>query len=76
MRTLFLAYAKSPQPGASGGRLASLLLAAALAYSVFLRELAAYTKSEEELRTLLEDADTKLNVAMEDARLRAEGKKR
>ena len=31
---------------------------------------------KDKLRTLLEDADTKLNVAMEDARLRAEGKKR
>ena len=76
VRIRFLAYAKSPQVVAYGGGRGDLLLEAAMAYSVFLRELAAYTKSEEELRTLLEDADTKLNVAMEDARLRAEGKKR
>ncbi len=76
VRIRFIAYAKSPQVVAYGGGRGELLLEAAMAYSVFLRELAAYTKSEEELCALLEDADTKLNVAMEDARLRAEGKTR
>lgn len=73
-RIRFLAYVKAPQVVAFGGGRGEKLSDAALAYSNFLRELAAYVKSEEELRTLLEDADTKLNVAMEEARLRAEGK--
>ncbi len=47
---------------------------AAIAYAEFLRALAAYQKTPEELRDMLADADEKLNVAFEEARLRAEGK--
>ena len=72
-RIRFLAYAKSPQIVAYGGGRGEKLSDAALAYSEFLRELAAYRKTEAELTALLDDADTKLNVAMEEARLRAEG---
>ena len=74
VRLRFLAYAKSPQVVAYGGGRGEKLAEAALAYSVFLRELAAGKKTEEELAALLDDADVKLNVAMEEARLRAEGK--
>lgn len=74
VRIRFLAYAKSPQVVVYGGGRGEKLLAAAVAYSEFLRELAAYRKTEDELAALLDDADVKLNVAMEEARLRAEGK--
>lgn len=73
-RIRFLAYAKSPQIVAFGGGRGEKLSLAAIAYSNFLRELAAYQKSEAELTALLDDADGKLNLAMEEARLRAEGK--
>ena len=74
VRLRFLAYAKSPQVVAYGGGRGENLAQAAFAYSVFLRELAAGKKTEEELAALLDDADVKLNVAMEEARQRAEGK--
>ena len=74
VRLRFLAYAKSPQMVAYGGGRGENLAQAAFAYSVFLRELAAGKKTEEELAALLDDADVKLNVAMEEARQRAEGK--
>lgn len=66
-RIRFLAYMKCPQVIAYGGGRGEDLLAAATAYSVFLRELAVYTKSEEELGRLLDEADAKLNAAMEAA---------
>lgn len=74
VRIRFLAYAKSPQLVAYGGGRGEKLAEAAIAYSIFLRELAAYQKTEAELTALLDEADTRLNVAMEEARLRAEGK--
>ncbi|MGN0855620.1 MAG: hypothetical protein ACI4R9_08900 [Kiritimatiellia bacterium] len=74
VRIRFLAYAKSPQIVAYGGGRGEKLAAAATAYADFLRELAAYRKTEAELTALLDEADVKLNVAMEEARLRAEGK--
>ncbi len=73
-RIRFLALAKSPQVVLFGGGRGEALSNAAVRYSEFLRELAAYRKTPEELREMLADADEKLNVAMEEARHRAEGK--
>lgn len=67
-RIRFLALAKSPQLVAFGGGRGDELLAAADAYSEFLRELAVYRKSEAELGELLDAADAKLNAALEAAR--------
>ena len=44
------------------------LLAAADAYSVFLRELAAYRKTPDELGALLDAAEAKLAAAFDAAR--------
>lgn len=74
LRIRFLAYAKSPEVVLYGGGRGESLADAAVAYSEFLRELAAYRKTPEELRQLLETAEEKLNVALEEARLREEGK--
>ncbi len=73
-RIRFLALAKSPQVVLFGGGRGETLSDAAVAYSEFLRALAAYQKTPEELREMLADADEKLNVALEEARHRAEGK--
>ncbi len=73
-RIRVLAHAKASQVVVFGGGRGATLAEAANAYAKFLFELAAYKKTPEELRDLLEDADEKLNVAMEEARLRAEGK--
>ena len=73
-RIRFLAFAKSPEIALFGGGHGEALNVAAVLYSDFLRELAAYRKSPEELRRLLDDAEEKLNVALEEARLREEGK--
>ena len=43
-------------------------------YSAFLREIAKGKMSEADLLAMLDAADLKLNQAMEEARLRAEGK--
>ncbi len=73
-RIRFLAYAKSPQVVLYGGGRGEALSDASVAYSEFLRELAAYRKTPEELRGMLADADEKLNVALEEARHREEGR--
>ncbi len=74
LRVRFLALAKSPQIVLFGGGRGEALSNAAVAYSEFLRELAAYKKSPDELRDLLADADEKLNIAFEEARHREEGR--
>lgn len=67
-RLRFLALAKSSQLVAFGGGRGEELSTAAAGYSDFLRALAAYTKSEEELGRMLDDADMKLDAALEAAR--------
>lgn len=74
LRVRFLAYEKSALVVAYGGGRGERLADAAVAYSGFLREIAAGKKSEDELAAMLDDAETKLNVAMEEARKREEGK--
>ncbi len=73
-RVRFIAYAKTPLVVLFGGGRGEALADAAVAYSEFLRALAAYRKTPEELRAMLDAADEKLNVAMEEARHRAEGR--
>lgn len=67
-RLRFLALAKSSQVVAWGGGRGEELLAAADAYSVFLRELAAYRKTPDELGALLDAAEAKLAAAFDAAR--------
>ena len=64
----FMALAKSSLIVVWGGGRGEELLAAANAYSTFLRELAAYRKSPDELRALLDAADAKLKAAFDAAR--------
>lgn len=61
------AYAKAPLLIAYGGGHGESLLAAAEAYSKFLFDFAAYTKTKEELLKELEEADAKLNQAYEES---------
>ena len=68
LRIRFLAIAKSSQVVAWGGGHGDELLAAAEAYSEFLRELAVFRKTPDELRALLDAADAKLKVAFDAAR--------
>jgi len=63
-----LALVKSSQVVVWGGGRGEELLAAADAYSLFLRELAAYRKTPDELRALLDTADAKLAAAFDAAR--------
>ena len=65
--TRLMAYLKANDMPVLGGGRGDELTAAAMAYRTFLLELAAGKKSEEELLDLLDDADTKLNVAFEHA---------
>lgn len=67
-RIRFAAYAKAPLVVAYGGGRGAELAAAADAYSNFLLELARGSKPAGELADMLDDADVKLNVAMETAR--------
>lgn len=69
----FVAYKKAPLLIAYGGGRGKELSDAASAYSQFLFELAKAEKSGEELLDLLDDADIKLNVALEEARKFEEG---
>jgi len=69
----FAAYAKAPEVALFGGGRSEELGAAANAYVLFLRDLAAYTKSKEELKDMLDAADEKLNIALEEARKRKDG---
>lgn len=74
LRIRILALDKSSTIVVFGGGHGEALTAAAEAYSQFLRELAAGKLSADKLRDLLDDADVKLNVAMEEARKWEEGK--
>lgn len=65
--TRLMAYQKANDLPVLGGGRGAELSAAAMAYRAFLLELAAGQKSQNELLDLLEDADTKLNVAFERA---------
>lgn len=56
-----------------GGGRGPALAEAADAYSLFLRELAVGKSTDDRLRGLLDAADVKLNVAMEEARKREDG---
>ena len=67
-RIRLAAYAKAPIMVAYGGGRGEELAAAADAYSNFLFALAKYTATKEELSQMLEDADIKLNIALEKAR--------
>ncbi len=67
------AYLKAPQVVAYGGGHGDALLAAAEAYAKFLFELARDEKPADELRDLLEAADIKLNIALEESRTRGKG---
>lgn len=58
---------KSDEMPVFGGGRGEFLTAAADAYRLFLLEFAGGEKSEEDLRSLLDDADVKLNVAFEKA---------
>ena len=62
-----VAYQKSFDLPVLGGGRGEELAAAAMAYRQFLIDFAAGQKSEAELLNMLDDADTKLNVAMEKA---------
>lgn len=72
-RIRFIALDKAPSVVAFGCGRGEALSAAAEAYSNFLRELAVGKRSADEMRNLLDDADVKLNIAMEEARKREEG---
>ena len=73
-RIRFIAYMKIPEIIAYGGGRGELMSEASTLYAAFLRELAAGKMQERELTEILDQADLKLNLAMEEARLRAEGK--
>lgn len=64
----FAAYKKAPLLIAYGGGRGEPLSTAAKAYSEFLFELTKAEKTKEELLDMLEDADIKLNIALEQAR--------
>lgn len=68
-RIRFAAYAKAPPLVALAAGRGDELLEAARAYGDLLFELARFKKTEDELFKMLEDADAKLNIAMEKARL-------
>lgn len=72
-RVRLVAYKKAPLLVAYGGGRGKELADAAGAYSQFLFELAKAEKDTEELLDLLDDADVKLNVALEEARKLEEG---
>ena len=65
--TRLVAYQKANDLPVLGGGRGEELSAAAMAYRQFLIDFAAGQKSEAELLNMLDDADTKLNVAMEKA---------
>jgi len=59
---------KSREVTVVGGGRGDEMTAAALAYRLFLSELAKMEKSDEELKALLDDAEEKLNIAFEKAK--------
>ena len=67
-RIRLVAYAKSGQLVAFGGGRGETLAHASRLYFAFLVELAKGEKSESELLDLLDAADVKLNVALEEAK--------
>ena len=74
LRIRVLAYLKAPELIAFGGGRGDRLSEASMLYSAFLREVAKGKMSEADLLAMLDAADLKLNLAMEEARQRAEGK--
>ena len=68
------AYLKAPQVVLYGGGRGEELAAAAEAYSKLLFEMARGEKPTEELLEMLEDADIKFDIALEEARKREEAK--
>lgn len=64
------AYIKAPQVVAYGGGRGEELAAAAEAYSKLLFEMARGEKPTEDLLAMLEEADIKLDIALEEARKR------
>ena len=64
----YVAYKKAPLLVAYGGGRGESLSAAAQAYYDFLFELGKAKKNKEELLDMLEQADLKLNIALEEAR--------
>ncbi len=75
-RIRLAAFAKASEVVLFGGGRSEELYKAAEAYSEFLMELGRFSKSPEELLKLLDEADTKLNIAMETARLAEQGEQR
>lgn len=67
-RIRLVAYMKAGGLVAFGGGRSEAMTAAVSGYSNFLLALAAGEKDEKELLDILEDADTKLNIAFEEAR--------
>lgn len=72
----FAAFKKAPLLVAYGGGRGEHLTLAAQAYCDFLFELGKAKKSKEELLDMLDDADTKLNIALEEARKHEQGLKK
>ena len=66
------AFAKANEAIVFGGGRGAAMSAASTGYSRFLLELARGEASERELSGMLEEADAKLNVALEEARLSEE----
>ncbi|MBR0196779.1 MAG: hypothetical protein IJQ34_01455 [Kiritimatiellae bacterium] len=67
-RIRLAAYSKASQIIAYGGGRSEELAAASKAYSEFLLELARFKKPKDDLRILLENAEAKLEIALEEAR--------
>ena len=64
----YAAIKKAPEMALMGGGRGEKLQTAAYAYLIFLTELAKNEKEEKELAALLEVAELKLNLALEEAR--------
>lgn len=73
-RLRYHAYVKAPQILAFGGGRGEALARAAEAYSHLLFEMARDEKPAEELLKMLDEADVMLDIALEEARKREEGK--
>lgn len=75
VRIRVAAYLKGSSVLAYGGGRGESMTQASRAYWLFLMELARGKKTEDEMLRLLDDADVKLNVAMEEARKREGARK-
>lgn len=73
-RVRFAAYTRAPLLVAYSGGRGEELAAAGKAYSDFLFALAQFTKSKEDLHQQLEEANIKLNIALEVARKAEKGR--